>query len=73
MDRSLTEEESLSLLHTLKLASANGALISTSLNLAGKHRREAESYGLQSSHAYSITKVVDVSRWYQRQAMPLLR
>ena len=70
---SLTEEESNSLLHTLELASANGALISTSLNLTGIHRRQAENFGLQSSHAYSVTKVVDVSNWYQRQSKPLLR
>ena len=69
----LPEEESNSLLHTLKLASANEALISTALNLSGRLRREAESYGLQSSHAYSVTKVVDVSSWYQKQSKPLLR
>ena len=68
-----SEEENNSLLHTLKLASANEALISTALNLSGRLRRQAESYGLQSSHAYSVTDVVDVSKWYQRQSKPLLR
>ena len=68
-----SEEESNSLLHTLKLATANEALISTALNLSGRLRRQAESYGLQSSHAYSVTDVVDVSKWYQRQSKPLLR
>ena len=73
IQESQTEEESNNLLHTLELASANGALISTSLNLSGIHRREAENFGLQSSHAYSVTTVVDVSSWYQRQSKPLLR
>ena len=68
-----SEEENNSLLHTLKLATANEALISTALNLSGRLRRQAESYGLQSSHAYSVTDVVDVSRWYERQSKPLLR
>ena len=68
-----SEEENNSLLHTLKLATANEALISTALNLSGRLRRQAERYGLQSSHAYSVTNVVDVSRWYERQSKPLLR
>ena len=68
-----SEEENNSLLHTLKLATANEALISTALNLSGRLRRQAESYGLQSSHTYSVTDVVDVSRWYERQSKPLLR
>ena len=68
-----SEEENNSLLHTLQIATANEALISTALNLSGRLRRQAESYGLQSSHAYSVTKVVDVSNWYQRQSKPLLR
>ena len=72
-----SEEESNSLLHTLQLASANEALISTALNLSGRLRRQAESYGLQSSHAYSVTNVVivDVSKWYQwhKQEVVLLR
>ena len=72
-----SEEENSSLLHTLQLASANEALISTALNLSGRLRRQAESYGLQSSHAYSVTNVVivDVSKWYQwhKQEVVLLR
>ena len=72
-----SEEESNSLLHTLQLATANEALISTALNLSGRLRRQAESYGLQSSHAYSVTNVVivDVSKWYQwhKQEVVLLR
>ena len=72
-----SEEESNSLLHTLQIATANEALISTALNLSGRLRRQAESYGLQSSHAYSVTNVVvvDVSKWYQwhKQQVVLLR
>ena len=72
-----SEEENNSLLHTLKLATANEALISTALNLSGRLRRQAESYGLQSSHAYSVTNVVvvDVSKWYQwhKKEVVLLR
>ena len=77
IEENQTEEESNSLLHTLQLASANEALISTALNLSGRLRRQAESYGLQSSHAYSVTNVVvvDVSKWYQwhKQEVVLLR
>lgn len=72
-----SEEENNSLLHTLQIATANEALISTALNLSGRLRRQAESYGLQSSHAYSVTNVVvvDVSKWYQwhKQEVVLLR
>ena len=72
-----SEEENNSLLHTLQIATANEALISTALNLSGRLRRQAESYGLQTSHAYSVTNVVtvDVSKWYQwhKQEVVLLR
>ena len=73
IQESQTEEEIKSLLHTLKLVSANEALISTHLRLSGTHFREAQSFGLQSSHVYSVNKVVDVSEWYQKKSQHLIR
>ena len=73
IQESQTEEEVKSLLHTLKLVSANEALISTHLRLSGTHFREAQSFGLQSSHVYSVTNVVDVSEWYQKKSQHLIR
>ena len=61
------------LLDKLKLVFANKALICTSLRTSGRHLREAERYGLQKNHVYTVTKLVDVSRWYQRQSKPLIR
>jgi len=66
-----TKEEETQLFHQLEVVSANGAMISTSVGR--QYRSEAESKGLESKHAYTITKVVDVKSWYARESVPLLR
>ena len=37
------------------------------------HLLQAERFGLQRDHIYSVTKLVDVSKWYHRQSKPLIR
>ena len=66
IEENQSDEKNTSLLQTLKIASANEAFISTSLRSSGGHLAEAESYGLINKHMYSVTKVVDVSRFYQK-------
>ena len=71
IDHDMAEEKREKFYHLLETVSANGAMISTSLG--DNLRYEATAKGLQSAHAYSLTKVVDVSRWYSRDKIQLLR
>ena len=71
IDHNMTEEESDALFHVLETVSANGAMLSTALG--NNLRYEATYKGLQSSHAYSMTAVVDVSRWFSSEKLQLIR
>ena len=73
IEENQSDEKNTSLLQTLQIASANEAFISTSLMSSGTHLAEAESYGLTNNHMYSVTKVVDVSRFYQTESKHLVR
>jgi len=59
------------LFHLLKISDRNDAIITCSLGV--RHRYEAESKGLQSSHAYSITKVKNIKDPNSKGSIPLLR
>jgi len=59
------------LFHVLKLSDQNDAFITCSLGK--KQAYEAETMGLQSAHAYSITKVKSIKDPDSNQRIPLLR
>lgn len=60
------------LFYKLLRADQNNAFLSCSL-ANSRYQKEAESKGLQSRHAYTITKVVDVRSTRERGSIPLIR
>eukprot|EP00092_Neocalanus_flemingeri_P023966 GFUD01025998.1.p1 GENE.GFUD01025998.1~~GFUD01025998.1.p1 ORF type:complete len:660 (-),score=136.74 GFUD01025998.1:77-2056(-) len=71
IEKDLDEVGSEQLFHLLKISDRNDAIITCALG--NKHRYEAESKGLQASHAYSITKVKDIKDPNSNASIPLLR
>ena len=67
----MEEEEKQKLFDWLELCSANGALISASLGET--HSQEAKGKGLEASHAYTVSKVVDIRRWFSSEKNQLIR
>ena len=71
IEKDLDELGSEQLFHLLKMSDDNDAFITCSVGI--KHKYEAESKGLQSSHAYSITKVKNIKDPNSNASIPLLR
>jgi len=71
IEKNLDEVGEEHLFHLLKKSKKNDAIITCSLG--GRHRYEAESKGLLSSHAYSITKIKNIKDPHSKQSIPLVR
>merc|ERR1712212_410255 len=71
MEKCLDKHGSEYLFHLLKISDQNGAFVTCSLGKKQGH--EAQYKGLQSAHAYSITKVKSIKDPNSKQRIPLLR
>lgn len=71
IEKNLDEVGCEQLFHLMKISDRNDAIITCSLGR--KHKYEAESKGLQSAHAYSITKVKNIKDPNSNESIPLVR